>query len=66
MSGQLLTSDTDWCAEIVHEKLVEALNIFLPLRPSKQGAKKDWIDREVKKKAQLKKPTPKANSGSVT
>ena len=22
---------------------------FLPLKPSKQGAKKDWIDREVKK-----------------
>ena len=49
MSGQLLTSDTNRCAEIVHEKLVEALNTFLPLKPSKQGAEKDWIDREVKK-----------------
>ena len=49
MSGQLLTSDTNCCAEIIHEKLVEALNTFLPLKPSKQGAKKDWIDREVKK-----------------
>ena len=28
MSGQLLTSDTNRCAEIVHEKLVEALNTF--------------------------------------
>ena len=35
VSGQLLTSDTNRCAEIVHEKLVEALNIFLPLKPSK-------------------------------
>ena len=61
MSGQLLISDTNRCAEIVHEKLVEALNTFLPLKPSKQGAEKDWIDREVKN-AQLKK----ANSGSVT
>ena len=49
VSGQLLTSDTNRCAEIVHEKLMEALNTFLSLKPSKQGAKKDWIDREVKK-----------------
>ena len=43
--SQLLTSDNNRCAETVHEKLVEALNSFLPLKPSKQGAKKDWIDR---------------------
>ena len=59
VSGQLLTSDTNRCAEIVYEKLVEALNTFLPLKPSKQGAKKDWIDREVKN-AQLTKPTLEA------
>ena len=43
VSGQLLTSDSNRCAEIVHKKLVEALNTFLPLKPSKQGAKKDGL-----------------------
>ena len=60
VSGQLLTSDTNRCAEIVHEKLVEALNTFVPLKPSNQGAKKDWIDRKVKKFSSKKKPTLEA------
>ena len=60
VSGQLLTSDTNRCPEIVPEKLVEALNTFLPLKPSKQGAKKDWNDREVKNAQLKKKPTLEA------
>ena len=48
MSGQLLTSDTNRGTEIIHGKLVKALNAFLPLKPSKRGANRERIDRELK------------------
>ena len=56
VSCQLLTSDTNRCAEIVHEKVVEALNTFLPLKPSEQGAKKTGLTgkfKNVQLKSQL-------------
>ena len=39
-SVQLLTSATNRCVEIVHEKLFEAMNTFLPIKPAKQASKK--------------------------
>ena len=46
VSGQFITGDTNWCAEIALEELVEAVKTFLPPMASKHGAKNNWCQNK--------------------